>query len=96
MSTFLKPISRNLMEISATMFISETSRSKTAVSCQLYVVEFVKRFSEISEIMLHQTLQQECTEPREPARSVGGRYTLSYKSRFQAQKMQAVTQPVTQ
>lgn len=46
--------------------------------------------------ILHKALQQEGTEPWEPARSVGGRYTLSYKSRFQAQKMQAVTQPVTQ
>lgn len=46
--------------------------------------------------MLCTALQQECTEPQEPPSSVGGRYTLSYKSRFQAQKMQAVIQPVSQ
>lgn len=71
------------------------STSKTTVSCQLWMVAFVKCFPEMSKIHSKELCSRNA-EPRKPAKSVGGRYTLPHKSHFQAQKVQAATQPVTQ
>lgn len=79
------PIPRNTVEIPAKMFPSETSTSKITLPCQLWMVAFVKCFPEMSKIHSIERCSRNA-EPQKPARSVGGRYTLPYKSLFPGTK----------
>lgn len=74
-------------------FTAVALRPPSTLLCPLWMVTLAEGFPLPQERSARKALQEERTGRREPARIVGGKDTLPYKSHFQSQNMQAATQP---